>query len=66
MWRGGTVLTHDLAPEQCHSVYDFYKNPPVSVNICVGKTQHEVCFFFLLIPAPLENVEFKICRKLFH
>lgn len=65
------MLTHDLAPEQHslfmpQSVYDFYKNPPVSVNICVGKTQHEMFFFFfLLIPAPLENVEFKICRKLF-
>lgn len=46
MWKEDTVLTHDLAPQQCHaqSVYDFSKNPPVSVNICVGKTQHEVAY----------------------
>lgn len=31
------------------SVYDFYKNSPLSVNICVGKAKHKVAFM-------LENV----------
>lgn len=46
-------------------VSDFYKNPPVLVNICVGKSQHEASpTVYLSISAPTENVEFKY-RKLF-